>query len=285
MRNDTRQTGQFNSNSKRTFRQKPNSSWQNVGDWYHKLVGSAGHYYHQHTILPYLKQNWPIKPGESILDLGCGQGVFARFLDNWLDNYIYVGVDLAENLLAQAKSALKNSQKSHYFFKSNAARPLEKILQPTLDLAKIKKFDKIICLLALQNMSNGAGCIDNIGKLLKTTGNAVLIINHPCFRVPRQSGWEVNLNNKSQQRWISHYLTSIKIPIISNPGEENSPVTWSYHHSLQDYSGWFSDAGLTIEKIAELTSDKQSQGKMAKSENRGRAEIPLFMAIHLRKVG
>jgi hypothetical protein len=37
--------------------------------------------------------------------------------------------------------------------------------------------------------------------------------------------------------------------------------------------------GFAIEKIEEWTSEKQSEGKMARAENRARDEFPMFMAI------
>jgi hypothetical protein len=42
-------------------------------------------------------------------------------------------------------------------------------------------------------------------------------------------------------------------------------------------------AGFMIAKIEEWTSDKESEGKTAKQENRARAEFPLFMAIQAQK--
>jgi hypothetical protein len=39
------------------------------------------------------------------------------------------------------------------------------------------------------------------------------------------------------------------------------------------------DAGFVIEEIEEWTSDKESEGRAGRMENRSRNEIPLFMAI------
>jgi hypothetical protein len=43
------------------------------------------------------------------------------------------------------------------------------------------------------------------------------------------------------------------------------------------------NAGFVITRIEEWTSDKESEGKAAKQENRARAEFPLFMAIQALK--
>jgi hypothetical protein len=44
------------------------------------------------------------------------------------------------------------------------------------------------------------------------------------------------------------------------------------------------DAGFVIDTIEEWTSDKESEGRAGKMENRSRAEIPLFMAIKAIKI-
>ena len=73
------------------------------------------------------------------------------------------------------------------------------------------------------------------------------------------------------------------IPVSMHPGMKNSPVTWSFHHSLQDYSNMLFDAGFCIEKLEEWSSDKESEGKKAKMENRARNEFPLFLCIIAKK--
>ena len=71
----------------------------------------------------------------------------------------------------------------------------------------------------------------------------------------------------------------MQIPINMNPSDRNSPITMSYHHPIGDYSRMLKDAGFTIDLIEEWTSDKESEGRAAKMENRSRSEIPLFLAI------
>ena len=156
------------------------------------------------------------------------------------------------------------------------------------DLSKIlrereEKFDKAAIVLALQNIEQAENVIINAAKHLKKGGQLAIILNHPSFRIPRQSGWRIDEENKQQQRFINRYLSPLKIPIDMNPSEknqeQNKKITWSFHHSLQDYSQMLFQAGFVIEKIEEWSSDKESTGKAAKMENRARTEIPLFMAI------
>jgi len=255
------------------------TSWQGVGDWYDNLVGQSGHYYHQQVILPYLKKSWPVETGESVLDLGCGQGILAKFLGSEVK---FVGVDIAKKLIEAAEHDGK--RKNHNYVVADVTQDLTQRLAPAKKNLEINEFDHVACVLALQNMQQPEGCIKNLATQLKSGGTGVLVLNHPCFRIPRQSGWDINSATKLQYRWINRYLTPLEIPIKAHPGQTGGALTWSYHHALQDYVGWLKAAGLALTDLAELTSDKESVGKAAKSENRSRSEIPLFLVIQFKKL-
>jgi hypothetical protein len=94
----------------------------------------------------------------------------------------------------------------------------------------------------------------------------------------------VDEQQKLQYRRIDRYMSSMEIPIQMEPGKgKGSQTTYSFHHPLTKYSHWLKEAGFVIELIDEWCSDKMSQGKTAKMENRSREEIPLFMVISARK--
>jgi len=255
------------------------SSWQNVSGWYDQLVGQTGHHFHSQVIFPYLKTHWSVVAGESVLDLACGQGVLAKFLGSAVS---YIGVDIARNLIEAAQKSDQNLL--HKYITADVTQNLEVRLKTAKAQLKIDKFDHAACILALQNLAHPSECLKNIGHQLKSGGTAILVLNHPCFRIPRQSGWDTNPATKLVYRWINRYLSFLEIPIKAHPGQRNSPVTWSYHFALQDLFSWLREAGLVVTDLAELVSDKESLGKAAKAENRSRAEIPLFMVIQAKKL-
>lgn len=251
-----------------------NTSWNQVAPWYNKIVGQTGHYYHEHVVIPGVLRLLNLKNSDTLVDFACGQGILARLVPEIKK---YLGLDLAKDLI---KAANSQNRRSNFEFM-------------TCDLSKVLrertgKFDKAAIILALQNIDPAANVIKNAANYLKKGGQLVIVLNHPSFRIPRQSAWQIDQNNKQQQRVINRYLSTLKIPIEMNPGEKspdkNKKITWSFHHSLQDYSQMLYEHGFVIEKIEEWASDKESVGKAAAMENRARAEIPLFMAI-LAKLG
>jgi len=259
------------------FKSNPkNTSWSPVAKWYAGLVGDSGHYFHEHVILPSLKLLLDPKGGESVLDVGCGQGVYARTLAHNVD---YTGIDSSKELIAEAKKltlpaqAGKNLKQVYYVADATKGLPVPE-----------GTFDHAVCILAIQNMKDGASVISGIGSSLKDGGDVVIVMNHPSFRIPRQSSWGKDEAQKLEYRRVNRYLSPLEIPINAHPGLSDSAMTWTYHQPLEYYIKALKSAGLLISDIEEWTSDKVSVGKSAKGENRARAEFPLFLAIRAVKL-
>lgn len=241
--------------------------WDSVSDWYDQIVGAKGHYYHETLILPNTLRLLELAPTSRLLDLACGQGVLARALP---PSVSYVGVD--------ASSALIRAAQRHAF--SKAQRFLQHDLTKPLSLNE--SFTHAALLLSLQNISNPLAVLQTAAAHLRPQGKLVIVLNHPCFRIPRQSGWEIDEKKKLQSRRVDRYLTPLTIPIATHPGGSgggDAAHTWSYHAPISQYTLWLKEAGFGIDLMEEWCSDKRSTGKMAKMENRARQEFPLFLAI------
>ncbi|MBW7944094.1 methyltransferase domain-containing protein [Patescibacteria group bacterium] len=247
------------------------SSWQPVHGWYNELVGEKGHYYHQHVILPKTVQLLAMKEGTSLLDLACGQGVLARALPAGVE---YWGVDASRALIEAAQQ--HDDSPDHHFAVADLTRstfPIEK-----------KDFTHASIILALQNIRTPRQVFRHAVEHLVSGGKFLVVLNHPCFRIPRQSSWGVDESKKTQYRRIDRYLSPLEIPIQAHPGKaQRSPMTWSFHFPLSTYLNELSDTGFVITRFEEWSSDKTSEGKAAKMENRSRSEFPLFAAILAEK--
>lgn len=244
-----------------------NTSWENVGFWYQNLVGEQGHYYHRTTIMPGLLRLLKLDKSKKhrLLDLACGQGIASRYLPEGIS---YTGIDAAATLIQFAKKSAAPWQEFH------VGDATKKLPVPEKD------FSHAIIILALQNIEDPQAVINNVAKHLQPGGKFVIVLNHPCFRIPRQSGWGVDESKHLQFRRVDSYLSPMKIPIQMAPSKgKESTTTWSFHHPLSSMISWLSQAGFAVQQMEEWASDKKSTGKMAKMENRARAEIPLFMAI------
>lgn len=77
------------------------TDWQNVADWYDRLVGEQGSEFHQKIVLPGVLRLLDPQAGQRAIDIACGQGVLCRLLaEHGLD---VVGVDAARSLIGAAR--------------------------------------------------------------------------------------------------------------------------------------------------------------------------------------
>jgi ubiquinone/menaquinone biosynthesis C-methylase UbiE len=252
------------------------SSWQKVAPWYNKLTrGGEGHYYHEHVVIPGVLRLLGFNSKLSIvncklLDLACGNGVLAKNIPKNVD---YTGIDIAPSLINEAKRTDHNTK--HRYITADVT-DLSFLSDSSISSSK---FTHAAIILALQNISNPFAALQNISELLIEKGKLVIVLNHPSFRIPRQSSWGIDEERKIQYRRVDKYMSPMEIPINMNPSDRNSEKTMSYHYPLSDYSKMLKDSGFVIDLIEEWTSDKESVGRAGRMENRSRAEIPLFMAI------
>jgi SAM-dependent methyltransferase len=227
------------------------------------------------------------RPGDRVLDVGCGQGAFCRVLAaQGLD---VTGLDASSELIAAARRRAEPAVSSARRFPPRTGAPAGKEPVPVryevMDAARLPEadwppFDGISCLLALQNMDPFEPVLGGCARLLRPGGRLVLVLTHPAFRVARQSGWGWDEERKLQYRRVDHYLTPLKIPIQMHPGAAPGEVTWTFHRSLQDYVRALGAAGLVVSALEEWASDRMSEpGARARAENRSRREIPLFLAL------
>ena len=250
------------------------TSWGEVANWYDQLLGKNDTYQKQ-VILPNLIRLMSIKKTDTVLDIACGQGFFAREFSKMANSVI--GVDVSKELIKIAQEQKVNNIN---YFVSSADK---------LSFIKDGSVDKISIILALQNIDNLASVIKECSRVLKNRGNLYIVLNHPAFRVPQKSSWGYDEKRGIQYRRIDRYLSEIMVNIDMNPGEKvkkNKKYTVSFHRPLQVYLNSLNSSGFLVSNFKEWISNKKSQnGPRKKAEDIARKEIPMFACIEAIKIG
>ncbi len=247
----------------------PTTSWGEVATWYDKHLTSKDTY-HEKVILPNLLRL--VEPGknETILDLACGQGYFARALT--AKGARVIGLDISEELIAIAKQ-----ESADITYHIGSAEKLDMIPDTSID--------KVIIVLAIQNIAHVARVFNEAERVLKEGGVFHIVMNHPAFRIPKQSSWEYDEQKKVQVRRIDQYISESATSIDMHPGMKDSPQTISFHRPLQYYFKAFMKAGFVVDRLEEWISHKESDsGPRAQAENKARKEIPLFLYLRAKKL-
>ena len=249
---------------------KKDTSWDNSATWYDDLLERGGTY-QSDLILPNLLRLLNIKDCTKVLDVGCGTGFFSRHFAR--AGAVVTGVDLGRDLI---KVAQERSDKKIQYHVSSAAE---------MNFLPDNSFDKLVIVLALQNMDEPSKVMHECARVLKKEGRMFLVLNHPTFRVPQKSSWGWDQENKIQYRRVDAYLSTAKSKIQMHPGDDPSVHTWTFHRSLQDYFKVFAKNNLVVSRLEEWISHKNtSAGPRAAAENFARKEIPLFMCLELIKL-
>ncbi len=244
---------------------EPKTSWGRHAKWYKGVVEEKGSY-QKEVILPGILRLLDLKRGESVLDLACGEGFFAREFYKTGANVL--GVDAGEGLIALAK---KSSPQDILYRVADAEN---------LSFLNNGAFDAVAVILSLQNMENMSAVLKEARRVLKKGGRLAIVLNHPVLRIPKFTGWSWDEGQSLQYRKINRYMSELKLPIEMHPGDRPKELTWSFHRPLQSYFKALKAAGFAVDDLEEWTSHKKSQrGPKAKAEDMAREEFPLFMAI------
>jgi SAM-dependent methyltransferase len=141
--------------------------------------------------------------------------------------------------------------------------------------------DAAACLMAVHDVPDVAALFSNIAGALKPGGRAVMVFMHPCFRIPRQTHWGWDGDQKIQYRRIDSYGTPLEIPVTTHPGKGTGEQTAFHHRPLAQLLTSLGKCGLAVTACEELFSHRRSQasGPFSKAEHRAAEEIPVFMAL------
>jgi hypothetical protein len=137
-------------------------------------------------------------------------------------------------------------------------------------------FDACAYLLSIQDMNPLGEVLENAAYALRGGGIVAIVMTHPCFRIPRQSGWGYERERKWQYRRIDRYLTPLSIPMK----QHQRGATISFHRPLSAYINTLAACGLLVDRLDEITTYQQGNSRAERLAN---AEIPLFMGLRARK--
>lgn len=257
----------------------PDTSWGGVADWYNKHLEKSDETYHAKVIFPNLLRMLGDVSGKRILDMACGQGIFAEQLRS--SGAFVTGVDIGKELITIAEShnesvKEKGTHKVVYHVAS----------ADDLYMLKDASFDIVVCILALQNIENLQKTIEEASRVLTHNGKLFLVLNHPSFRNPKQTYWGYNEADDTQYRRVDEYMSESRVKIDMTPGSlKDKKFTVSFHRPLQVYVKALAKHGLLIRHLEEWNSHKESEkGPKQRAENKARKEIPMFMCIETLKV-
>lgn len=247
-------------------------SWEAVANWYLGWSGAEGSRHHRELAIPALAALLAPEKGERILDIGCGAGALAPAI--LAAGAHYTGIDKSPKLIAHAR---RRHPRGASFCIGDATR-----LQAVPALSEAG-FDAAAFLLSIQDIDPLDAALRAAAWSLRSGGRLVMLMTHPCFRVPRQSGWGWDEGRGLRFRRIDRYLMPLDIPMQEYGGGKPG-VTRSYHRPLETYVSALAAAGFVIEAMNEIPAPHFGAPEQeARAHRLARQEFPLFLCLRARR--
>lgn len=250
------------------------TSWERQAGWYDNLIGATGDDFYRELVLPAALRQLAARRSDRVLDVCCGQGVLGRVLAE--KGIASVGVDASPTLIKAAQSRAKPEER----YVLGDARDLEKVLPG-------ERFDHAALIMAIQDVDPLQPVLNGVAALVKPGGRVVVVMTHPCFRIPKRATWGFDEETGVQFRRLEAYLSPLKLPIKTHPGiPADTGSTTTFHRPLSAILNAFGAAGLAVTACEELCSNRRgTEGPRSSAEDRAAKEFPVFLALTAVRLG
>lgn len=145
----------------------------NAAFWHERM--RDGNEFHNVLIAPAQERLLALRPGETVLDVACGNGQFARRMAALGADVI--GIDVAPRMIEHARSA-GGSDRIEY-------RVVDAADPAALAALGRARFDAAVCTMAIMDMASIEPLLSSLPALLRPVGRFVFSVMHPCFNSAR----------------------------------------------------------------------------------------------------
>ena len=148
-------------------------AWNTTAQVWDEKMGDEGNDFHQVLVRPAIEKLLQLKPGQRILDVGCGNGLTTRRLASLGAKLL--GIDFASEMINNARKRTNYNQESIQY----------QILDVTDETALLKlgenTFDAAVSAMALMDMAEIEPLFRALTKLIRPGGCFIFAVMHPCF--------------------------------------------------------------------------------------------------------
>lgn len=249
------------------------SGWDRMVEWWDEQIGEEGDLWHRALIDPPVLQLAGEVRGLRVLDLACGNGYLGRRFAR--QGATVTGVDATAAIVARARAREAREPLGITYHVADAAH-LVMLEDGTCDL--------VVCNMALMDVENAAGAIQEVARVLRPQGRFVASLAHPCFDKVNTSGWAIERIYPITTIWrkMSHYreLATADLPWLHAPGQ--TVYTATYHRPLSWYFRTLRASGFVV---AAFEEPEPTEEFLASSpQGPWIAEIPLHCVVEAWKV-
>jgi 2-polyprenyl-3-methyl-5-hydroxy-6-metoxy-1,4-benzoquinol methylase len=231
--------------------------WDTNAEAWDKKIGSGGGW--QTTfIAPTVERMLNIQPGETVLDIACGNGQFSRRLAEL--GASVVASDFSPRLIEYAKGRTTEHAERITYHVVDATDEAQLL---ALAGAEQRRFDAAVCNNALMDMPAIEPLFRAVSKLLKPEGRFVFSIMHPCFNglsITMQPELADYATQPTYSIKISRYLSADVTKGLAIAEQPLQQYYW--HRPLHVLFNSAFSSGLVMDRLEEppITAETPSRG-------------------------
>lgn len=254
------------------------TAWNQNAAFWDENIGE-GNDFVEVLIWPATERLLELRPGERVLDVGCGNGLYARMLAA-LGTEV-VAFDFAEEMITHArKRTVEHVERIDY-----------RVLDATDEVALLalgeNQFDAVVCNMALFDMAEIEPLMRALARLLHPEGRFVFSVMHPCFNNPHMA------HVAEMEDWAGEIVTiySVKVsgymtPSVAHgaaiPGQPKPQLY--FHRPLQTLLGACFEVGFVLDALEERAfPPDHPPGKNPLSWSGNFSEIPPVLVARMRR--
>ncbi len=249
------------------------AAWNRGARAWHTFVQSGADYYRWRLHGPALLRACGDVQGLRALDLGCGEGYFARELAR--TGATVSAVDISDEQLAHALSAEQEAPLG-IDYRHMSAADVHSHFAPA-------SFDLISACMALQDMGDVSAVLHAARVLLQPEGRMVFSAPHPATDTPFREWDRDERGNKIALRVARYFETG---PTIMQWNMRRLAYQWStpyWRHTLEQWSTMIANAGFTIRRLYEprpTAEEVADQPELSDSR-----DLPYFLIFVITPLG
>lgn len=221
--------------------------WDRNADFWDENMGE-GNAFHKLLIEPSQLRLLDLEGGETILDVACGNGQFARKMAEL--GGMVVAVDASQKMIEKARARSTDYQ-GRIDYRVMDCTDGERLLS----LGQ-RRFDRVVCTMALMDISEIRPLISAAAMLLKPSGQFVFSICHPCFHsgLAKHGMERHDIGGELVEEYfvrVSRYaepMTTTGLAIVGQPAPQ-----YYFHRPLATLFGAFFEQGFALDGLEEPT--------------------------------